>query len=244
MLPKPIAQKKFRLTSVQETFVYLKDVWHPTLNPSLEECNELGTQSVQPIYLYRVCKRHVSLATIKSFMNTESTSWYNCKICCKYQDKRNLIPKSSKVEKKVFKIVNSELDLQDDEWVTDAKPLYDGSSTGSVDIYVPKLKLVVLIDGDSHFRNKYNIDKCKQRQIDERFNMAAIKQFHVIRLHHEDYATLGACWKFVCARRKEFNEIMGKNEHKVLHYSVSYYALNLVDESVRDELEDSQYDKT
>ena len=138
-------------------------------------------------------------------------------------------------------MVNQDLDLKDDEWVTDSKPVNDGSRVGAADIFIPSRACVIQIDGSSHFVHKYKVDKCKQRLIDDRFNIAALKKFHVIRLHENDVHTLRDCLSSLMSRQVEMSEMHENIDHHVLHYSETYYNDGLVDEYERDELECSQY---
>lgn len=175
-------------------------------------------------------------------MNGKSMTWYNCKICKKYQSRNNKLPSASKVESEVFALVNTELDLRDDEWVTDAKPLQDGSNVGSADIFIPSRKCIIAVDGSSHFVHKYKVSESKQRRIDDKFNAQALRKFHVIRLHEDDVGSLAECWQAVLDRLEDVIEVTGNTEHHVLHYSDSFYSEDLMSENERDMLENCQYD--
>ena len=237
---KPVTQKVFRLESVKERYVRLSDVWSTQLNGELTD--SLGTQSTKQVFLKRICNTHFSFQSLRSFLNTSSMAWYNCKICKHYQCRNKRTPPASKIETAVFRLINQELGLQDEEWITDSKPVCDGSNVGSADIYIPSRKCVIQIDGSSHFVRKYDISQCKQRQIDERFNVAALRKFHVIRLHENDISTLGQCWTDVLVRQPEMALMHENEDHHVLIYSRSYYKLRLVDDDLREDLECKQYD--
>lgn len=197
---KPVMHKRFKLEGTAERYVALKDIWHPTLNAATPLDEKLGTQSGKQVYVKRICGKHYTFQSVKSILNADTMSWYNCKICKHYQCRKRRKPSATKIETAVFKLVNQELGLQDDEWVTDSKPVCDGSRIGSADIYIPCRECVIQIDGSSHFVHKYDIRRSEQRRIDDRFNVAALKKFHVIRLHEDDISTLGQCWNDVVAR--------------------------------------------
>lgn len=237
---KPITQKTIHLEGSAKRSIQLQDIWHPTLNPPFSD--SLGTQSTRQVYLRRICNKHYSFQSLRSVLNGRGTTWYNCKICKRYQSNKNRLPKATEVETAVFKRVNADLNLNDGDWITDSRPLCDGSGVGSADIFIPSRNCIVQIDGSSHFVHKYDILECEQRKIDDRFNIQAIKQFHVIRLHEDDIHTLSTCWEAVLDRQKEMIELKNNEDHHVLHYSDSYYSEKLVDEGDRDDIEDRQYD--
>ena len=64
-----------------------------------------------------------------------------------------------------------------------------GMSGSSVDMYVPRFKLCIMIDGEAHFRDSRDMTAEDQGSIDDRFNRDAVqKGYRVLRLHHEDAA--------------------------------------------------------
>lgn len=85
-----------------------------------------------------------------------------------------------------------------------------------------------MVDGSSHFVLKYKTTVSTQRTVDDRFCVNAIKDFHVLRLHHLDIPLLEQCIVDVMIMAEDIamqaqSTKSIKSVH-ALHYSPTYFS--------------------
>lgn len=229
--PKPVTQKRIYIGEGGVgggKYIKLADVWHPTLNEKLGD--HLGTQCQKQFFFKRICGKHYALQSLRSVLASKSQSWYNCKACEKYHTKKEL-PKASKYESRVFRALTkhrAKIQLEDDAWVIDSRPLNDASGVGSADIYFHKHGLLLMIDGPSHFVKTHDTEKFEQAETDIKFVRQALKQFHVFRLHYSDAA------KVIEYLTDIFSQIAKSRNRNLLFFSESFFLNNVL---TQDEVE-------
>lgn len=143
-------------------------------------------------YFDKLCQRHTALIAPKSllhnFTKLQSTS-LDCKPCQVYNSARNAVT-PSQYEITAYHAVSClppEYGVAEEDMLVDHRLL--GMSGSSVDIYVPRFRLCIMIDGEAHFRDSRDTLAEDQGSIDDRFNRDAVqKGYRVLRLHHEDAA--------------------------------------------------------
>ena len=85
-----------------------------------------------------------------------------------------------------------DIGIDQQDWYIEASVL--GGRHGAVDIYIPKCRLCIMIDGQLHFQllrsntSVFTSAALKQQSRDAKFNINALDQnFSVLRLHHADH---------------------------------------------------------
>lgn len=193
-----------------------EQVWHPTLNQGIQ-LSQVPAQSMQKVYLTKICGRHIAYQSIKSAVNNKS--WFNCKICSKWYSKRQ-VPKASKTERIALNILDDR--FAPDQYFLDCRIVLEGTKVGSVDVWMPQHNLAIMLDGASHFVHKYNVSKSAQRRIDDRFCVCALKQVSVLRVHYQDVGQIvHHIWHAVSKQT---------TPQHVLCYSPTFFRLKLIDE--------------
>ena len=142
------------------------------------------THTAHQVFLFRCCGKHVAYLTPKSLTNSfqNSKSALDCKVCKLYMNRKRA-PTQSALEEHVYDAVGKY--VLPDEWVPDACCVK--SSKSSADVWVPELKLIIMVDGEFHFMDHFKTTAEMQKDIDHRFNTAAVQQdMTVLRLHHKD----------------------------------------------------------
>lgn len=142
------------------------------------------THTAHQVFLYRCCGKHVVYLTPKSLTNSfqNSGSALDCKVCKLYMT-RTRAPTESALEERVYETVANY--FLPDRWVSDACCVK--TSKSSADVWVPALKLIIMVDGEFHFKDHFKTTAEAQKDIDKRFNSAAVQQgMTVLRLHHRD----------------------------------------------------------
>lgn len=77
------------------------------------------------------------------------------------------------------------LGIEDADMLIDHK--LPGTTGSTVDIYLPAVRLCIMVDGEGHFKQHRDISGRTQEVIDDRFNHEAIaKGYRVFRLHYLD----------------------------------------------------------
>ena len=195
-----------------------QQVWHPTLNRGLQ-LSQMPAHSMQKVYLTKICGTHIAYQSMKSAVINPSRPWFNCKICSRWYD-RTKVPKATKTERIVLTIINDR--YAPDQYFLDCRIVLDGTRVGSIDVWMPHHNLAVMIDGASHFVNKYNVTKSKQRKIDDRFCVCALKQVNVLRVHYQDAGQIA----------RHISDAVSKQtpSRHVLCYTPTFFRLKFVDE--------------
>lgn len=91
------------------------------------------------------------------------------------------------------------------DWIIESRVL--GRNFSSVDIWIRSHNLLVMLDGECHFRDMLDTSHSLQREVDVRFNTEARKQrYHVLRLHYKDdprliVAMMAKCKTKIAKRR-------------------------------------------
>lgn len=208
---------------LQGTLMYrettYQQVWHPTLNQGLQ-LSQVPAQSMQKVYLTKICGKHVAYQSMKSAVSNAHKSWVNCKICAKWYSRRHQ-PIASKTEHRVFRILQTR--FAPDESFLDCRIICESTKVGSVDVWIPKHNLALTIDGSSHFVHKYNISKSAQRRIDDRFCVCALKHVNVLKVHYWDTSLVASLISDVVYRASH------QSTH-VLCYSPTFFNKKFVDD--------------
>ena len=112
--------------------------------------------------------------------------------------KRVHLAEPSTFERRAYSAIHAlpdDLRLADTEWHTDVHllPIAYGVNHSSVDIYVPRHRLCIMVDGQHHFpaakkpRRETSVSKARRKQqvIDHAFNELALSEgYSVLRLHY------------------------------------------------------------
>lgn len=163
--------------------------WCESMNPGID-FDSVGVQNESQAYLWRACKKHLMFQSFKSivdnFKKNHGTS-FNCHCCQFYND--ILPPESinlpSSFEQHVFSILDSQFGSRN--WIYGSRVLLGNFS--SADVWFPKLKLFVMIDGQQHFEDSHGQSIAHQEETDDDFNYEALDRgFCVLRLHYKDVA--------------------------------------------------------
>lgn len=204
---------KYKETSWQQ-------VWHPTLNQGLL-LSKLPAHAQQKVYLIKICGTHVAYQSLKSAVCSKTKSWFNCKMCAMWYTRKHDPPAASKAERIVLGIVASQ--FAPHEFFMDCRIICEKSKVGSVDIWIPKHNLAIMVDGASHFVHKYNTSRSKQRQIDDRFCVCALKHVNVLRIHYGDtFHTARFITDVVTQASKQASH--------VLYYTPTFYSNKYLDD--------------
>ena len=144
---------------------------------------EVGRHCNSPCVITRLCQQHSAMLQPKSLFDNFSSrcNALDCKVCKRFNNTIYFAMPSTYEESGYAAMARlpPDLGVTDHDWHTDVVIL--GSKFSSVDIYVPKYRLCVMIDGEQHFSSK------KQLAVDVRFNDAAFESgYRVLRLHYED----------------------------------------------------------
>lgn len=163
------------------------EFWDAGRNPGVDS-ESAGVQDETQVYLWRMCKRHHMFQSFKSvidnFKKGHGTSM-NCKVCWMFNDLIDAFEaqEPSEYEETAHLFMSLAYGF---DWIVDARVLKSGF--GSVDIWVPALKLFFMIDGEGHFNVHHDRSVQVQEERDDAFNYEAIgKGFTVLRLHFKDH---------------------------------------------------------
>lgn len=196
-----------------------QQVWHPTLNQGLQ-LSQLPAHSMQKVYLVKICGKHIAYQSMKSATSNKHKPWFNCKICGMWYNKRH-VPIATRPERTVLNILDAR--YAPDDFFLDCRIVLDNTKVGSIDVWMPKDNLAIMIDGSSHFVHKYDTDKSTQRRIDDRFCVCALKQCHVLRVHYSDVSHIVELIRLV-------KVAASRTTGHVLHYSNAFHKHKFVDE--------------
>lgn len=191
---------------------------------------QIGRHCNQQCAIFRLCRKHTAWIQPKSvfdnFQKHALGTSLDCKVCKLFNDVHNAV-KPSRYESRTYAALakvsanNPDLTLQPHEWHTDAHvlPTTYKVNHSSVDVYVPKHKLCIMVDGEHHFPNKRRRNVSKQvkaqQEIDHEFNRVALAEgFSVLRLHYGQlycfeppiFHVLLACKRGACRNKIEFSK--------------------------------------
>lgn len=154
--------------------------WHPAKNTHVD-LQRVGTSEERQCYFFNKCKRHLTFQSPKSVLSNWKTS-LDCRVCGLFRGKTR---EPSHYEQVAYGVMQNQLHLKDDEWLVDIRVLKGAYS--SADVWIPKLRLMLMIDGEGHFGDMHADNVQVQQARDDRFNVEALKQGHrVLRLHYLD----------------------------------------------------------
>ena len=199
------------------------DVWHPRLNEGVDLAG-LPAHSSQKVYLIKLCDTHIAFQSIKSAVISKKKSWLNCKICSRWYNRKHE-PKATQAEHDAYAVLTRMSSLSAEEWFVDCRIILDKIKVGSIDVWIPKHNLAIMIDGTSHFVHKYDMTKSEQRRIDDRFCVCAVKKVHVLRVHFKDVFNLASDIATVLERARV------KASQNVLYYTKSFYNLRDINQT-------------
>lgn len=184
----------------------LASFWAPELNQlSLDSVHASTTEQC---FFTKLCGRHCSKQSPKSlhhnFERRAGTS-LDCKVCQVYNWDSHCVAPSQYESAAYSAVFNlpAELQVPEQTVLIDHKLL--GGRFSPVDIYLPCLDLCIMVDGEGHFSKHHSITAQNQEEIDNVFNLEAIRcGFKVLRLHYEDAGLYAAIVKVAVSRcRKE-----------------------------------------
>ena len=154
-------------------------------------------------FVYRICKKHIAFiqptAVFDSFLRGKTPcTALDCKVCRMFYDPRNCT-RASTHESKAYQAMQAlpeDFRIFDCNWHTDVRIL--GAKYSSADIYVHRLRLCIMVDGEHHFAKRQRKPKSsmpvqltansiRQQTIDRKFDHEALRLgFSVLRLHYRD----------------------------------------------------------
>lgn len=199
------------------------DVWHPRLNHGVDLA-QLPAHSSQKVYLIKLCDTHIAYQSLKSAVTSKNKSWLNCKICSRWYNRKH-VPKATQPEHDAYVVLAGMSSLSAEEWFVDCRIILDKTKVGSIDVWIPKHELAIMIDGSSHFAHKYDMTKSQQRRIDDRFCVCAVKKVNVLRVHFNDVFNLANDIATVIERARV------TAPQKVLYYTKSYYTRKYINQT-------------
>lgn len=168
--------------------------WPQDRNELLLE--DVGRHCNSRCVISRLCGKHLALLQPKSvFDNFEGRcNALDCKICGHFNNTKYQTHAST-FELVAYRAVEDlplDLGIGQQDWFIEASML--GGNFGAIDIYFPRFKLCIMIDGQLHFdRQRSNASAftsaaVKQQARDARFNAEALSHgFSILRLHHADH---------------------------------------------------------
>lgn len=158
--------------------------WHPYLNTH-KKLQEIGKSEETQCYFYRICLHHITFQSPKSVLQNPARC-LDCKVCGLFTHKEGTV---SSYEHLAYRIM-CELGVDVRDWLADVRVLRGTFS--SADIWVRSLRLLIMIDGEGHFKKMFSKEAEDQKQTDLDFNCEAFRQkYCVLRLHYEDVCAFG-----------------------------------------------------
>lgn len=161
-------------------FPAISSYWHPYLNKGVA-LQGVGRAEEKQCYFYRLCKVHLAFQSPKSLIDNGHSS-LDCRVCGTYSSWSNT-RKGSQYEVAAYEALKA-IEVKDEDWLIEARVLKKNYS--AVDIWIGKL--LIMIDGEGHFDvDTHGTPVHRQREIDNRFNEAAVRSgYSVLRLHYRD----------------------------------------------------------
>ncbi len=168
------------------------DFWPSGLNNT--RLDVLNSSFSEQCYFTKLCGIHLARLAPKSLIfnfRSRRGSSLDCKPCKVFnlaKDGGVACPPSSYETAAYFAVslLPDELGISATDMLTDFRL---SPNESSVDIYLPTIRLCIMVDGEGHFRDYRGSTVGQQQSIDDRFNKSAIKRgAKVLRLHYKDTA--------------------------------------------------------